>query len=91
MILVRSSLPSTQHTSNVHGNDAFNICAVSVGHSRATTLVIAVYRAPWASYSDTKLMCSMLDSTAKRRAARLIVIGNFQPAPRVVEQFEHII
>jgi hypothetical protein len=46
MMLINSDLASSQLSPEVTDNDAYNVCAVSVGCNSQQLLVVTVYRAP---------------------------------------------
>ena len=52
MVFVRDSLQATQITSDVTNNDAFNLCAITIGNRCDVLTAFVVYRAPWATYND---------------------------------------
>lgn len=58
-IYARENIPITQLHCNVTPNNAYNLCTVTFGYGRSVlTLLIAVYKADWASSSDVKEMVS---------------------------------
>ena len=78
MILVSKILVSRQLTSDISDNDAFNICAVSIGSGTNHTVIFCVYRPPWAKLSDTKDLCQALDNIVIKHE-RVIIFGDFNP------------
>ena len=62
MILVTDECFSKQVACDVTNNDAYNICAVVIGKGRTQTVVVCVYRAPWATLGDMEDMCQLIDS-----------------------------
>jgi hypothetical protein len=57
--------------------DAFNVCAVTIDNRRAGVTVIVVYRAPWATYDDTKSLFNQLDAIVSCCTERIIIAGDF--------------
>ena len=76
MILVRSDLSSRQLYTDVTANNAFNICVAFIGNGACLTVIIVVYRAPWAKFDDTKKFFSALDSIIIKHD-RVILVGDF--------------
>ena len=78
MMLVSKVLVSRQLTSDIYVNDAFNICAASIGSGTSHSVIVCVYRPPWAKLSDTKDLCQALDNIAIKHE-RVIIVGDFNP------------
>lgn len=67
MILIDSSLHPLP-VSHVHSfNDTSNVVAVNVGHWHNRCQFAAVYKAPWATYNDTKELCLALDKLVVKK------------------------
>jgi hypothetical protein len=77
MVLVREGLSAAQLTPVVTANDAFNVCAVTIGNRRAGVTVVVGYRAPWATYDDTKSLFNLIDAIITRCTERVIITGDF--------------
>ena len=54
MLYIKEALPCRVISSDVTSNDAHNICCAIVGNGYGCVLIASVYRALWASTSDTK-------------------------------------
>ena len=76
MVLVNKCLVSRQLLAAVTTNDAFNVCAVAIGRGNKQLLVVAVYRAPWATSVDTKELCKVLDSVVVKHV-NVVIVGDF--------------
>ena len=76
MIFVSSSIPSRQCANIVAANDSYNICAVSVGRCNSKTLIVVVYRAPWATVDDTENMCNQLEHIIIKHN-KTVIVGDF--------------
>ena len=76
MIFVSSSIPSRQCANIVAANDSYNICAVSVGRRNSKTLIVVVYRAPWATVDDTENMCNQLEHIIIKHN-KTVIVGDF--------------
>jgi exonuclease III len=75
-IYVRKELHSQSVASDVTSNDAFNVCAVLVGSRSNLILLVLVYRAPWATSSDNKELCTHLELISARHRS-LVIVGDF--------------
>ena len=62
MILIKDELSSHQISVNDDIDDAFNICAAEINIKSIKLLIVALYRAPWATLDNTKKMCDVLDT-----------------------------
>ena len=76
MIMVSKLLASRELSSAVTSNNAFNVCSVLVGRGSKRILVVAVYRAPWATSADTKELCKVLDRAVVKND-RVVIVGDF--------------
>ena len=76
MMLVKSDLSSHQLYANVNANNAFNICVASIGIGACLTVIIVVYRTPWAKVDNTKEFFSALDGIIIKHA-RVILVDDF--------------
>jgi endonuclease/exonuclease/phosphatase (EEP) superfamily protein YafD len=75
-IYARENIPITQLHCDVTPNNAYNVCAVTFGFGRSKTLLMAVYKADWASSSDVKEMCELIDNLISRHD-NVIMAGDF--------------
>ena len=75
IMLEDCSLQAVQLTPEITPNNAFNVCAISLGCQR-TKSVIIVYRAPWAHYGDTKILFAHLENICARSTERLKILGD---------------
>ena len=76
MLLIDKRFPCSQLTPDVTGNNAYNLCAATVGHRNSKTLIVSAYKAPWTTYENTTEMCDRIDNLATR-FERIIVAGDF--------------
>jgi Reverse transcriptase (RNA-dependent DNA polymerase)/Endonuclease-reverse transcriptase len=76
MILVKHGLQARLISPVSTINDAFNICAVAVGAGSLQTLIITVYRAPWALTADNECLSTELDNLLLRHS-KSIIVGDF--------------
>lgn len=76
MIYVNDVYPSCEVIKIELGNDAYNICAVTIGYHHNQLLLVSVYRAPWATYADTKDMCKELDKITMQHR-KIVIAGDF--------------
>ena len=77
MVLADCSLPAIQLTPEITPNDAFNVCAISLGCQRTKSVIVVVYRAPWADYGDTKALLVHKENICARSTEQLIIVGDF--------------
>ena len=75
-VCIRNNLFAAPLSDNVTPNGAFNICAVTFGQGLGKTLLLAVYKAPWALANDVKSMCDVIDSLVSR-FSRIVMAGDF--------------
>ena len=75
-IYVRNNLFEASLSDNVMPNGAFNICAVTFGQSHGKTLLLTVYKAPWASANNVESMYNVIDSLVSR-LSRVVIAGDF--------------
>ena len=73
---VHSWFPASQLSHDVTTNDAYNMCAVTIGSAQDKSLVIAVYRAPRATQEDTQKLRDHTDQIAVR-FNKIILVGDF--------------
>ena len=76
MIMVSKLLASRELSSAVTSNNAFNVCSVLVGRGSKRILIVAVYRAPWATSADTKELGKVLDRAVVKND-RVVIVGDF--------------
>ena len=75
-VVLYTKYAGVQLTSEVTTNDAYNICAISIGNGANKLLAVAVYRAPWASCDDTESMCDELDRLIIQ-FDNAVIVGDF--------------
>ena len=75
-VYVRNNLFAVPFSDNVTPNGTFNICAVTFGQGLGKTLLLAVYKAPWASANDVESMCDVIDSLVSL-FSRVVMAGDF--------------
>ena len=75
-IYIHKTLSSQSLMHEMTPNNAYNICAVLVGNKAKQFLLLCIYRAPWATSTDDKELCAMMESVASRHM-KLIVMGYF--------------
>ena len=73
-VYVRNNLLAAPLSDNVTPNGIFNICAVTFGQGLGKTLLLAVYKVPWASANDVESMCDVIDSLVSR-FSRVVMAG----------------
>ena len=76
MIYVKDDIFVTMLTSDTELNAAFNVCAIAIGEQSDQLLIVSVYRTSWATSSDNKDLCEVLESTTAGHI-RLIIVGDF--------------
>ncbi len=81
VIYVRNDLAVRQLPTSTATNDAFSVCAAVIGRQPNQMLVCAVYRAPRANSSDTKVLYDLLDKLIINYD-NVIIAGDFN-APHV--------
>ena len=57
-------------------NNAFNVCAASIGHGKFKTLLLPVYITSCASVNDVEAMCAVIDKLTSR-FNNVIIAGDF--------------
>ena len=77
ILYIHNAISALQLSPATTTNDAFNVCAVLLGHQRFKTLVVIVYKTPWATCDDTKAICKQLDDLLHHHADHIIVAGDF--------------
>ena len=77
MVLADCSLPAVQLMPEITPNDAFNVCAISLGCQRTKSVIVVLYRAPRADYGDTKALFVSLENICARSTEQLIIVGDF--------------
>ena len=75
-VYVRNNLFAAPLSDSVTPNGAFNIYAVTFGQGLGKTLLLAVYKAPWASANDVESMCDVIDSLVSR-FSHIVIAGDF--------------
>ncbi len=90
MILVKHGLQARLISPVNTINDAFNICAVTVGAGLLQTLIIAVYRAPWALAADNECFSAELDNLLLRHR-KSIIVGDFNIPDQLSACGRHVI
>ena len=75
-VYVRNNLFAEPLSDNVTPNCAFNICAVTFSQGLGKIVLLAVYKAPWASAKDVESMCDVFDSLVSR-FSRVVMAGDF--------------
>ena len=75
-LYVRDNLFAAPLSDNITPNEAFNISAITIGQNHGKVLLLAVYKAPWASDNDVESMCDVIDSLVSR-FSRVVMAGDF--------------
>lgn len=75
-IYAREKISITQLHYDVTPNNAYNACAVTFSFGRSKTLLMAVYKAEWASSPDVNEMCELIDNLISRHD-NVIMTGDF--------------
>ena len=73
-VYVKDNIFVTMLTSDPDSNAAFDMYAIAIGEQSNHLLIASVYRAPWATSSNNKELCNVLESTSAEFVFRTLCV-----------------